>query len=489
MSAGYRTELPDASAAPAQAGLLFGGLGPEGRLGDTWEWVGAAYGPAGWRPISSGSEITPRSNGAMVHKVRYDSFRGTHRTEWILIGGIDAQGPTATLWSIVNNSGLSWTMSGVGPLPAPRWNFAAASAHHFLIGFDTPILLMGGMSLVNGCPAPERSNLVLGLQEDSGIWTPAPDGPYAGGIWTASAVPLSSFSTVMPFGDNRATLCSPASTQPNVATLNRTGQGESGFVPSTLTWPMTPRSNYALASRPLLDGVSYEIVMFGGDQGNYPSPQGLLGDTWIFNPISGQFTQVTGEGPSPRRARHQFFYDATRNWYVLFGGHDGDFRDDTWVLVPEVIVTEQPQTVVARAGDTVVFRSRFGGPGGPLTHRWSVGPTPLTDGPTPWGSVITGATTDTLTITNVRPDDARGAHVCEATNECGGARTLNSFLFVRCPGDFNGDTFLDFFDYLDFVTCFETNECPVANGADFNGDGFIDFFDYSDFVEAFEAGC
>jgi hypothetical protein len=58
-----------------------------------------------------------------------------------------------------------------------------------------------------------------------------------------------------------------------------------------------------------------------------------------------------------------------------------------------------------------------------------------------------------------------------------------------CPADFNGDGFLDFFDYDDYVNCFETGACPEGRTADFNGDGFADFFDYDDFVAAFEAGC
>jgi hypothetical protein len=57
-----------------------------------------------------------------------------------------------------------------------------------------------------------------------------------------------------------------------------------------------------------------------------------------------------------------------------------------------------------------------------------------------------------------------------------------------CAADFNGDGFLDFFDYDDFVACFETGACGDST-ADFNGDGFVDFFDYDDFVAAFEAGC
>jgi hypothetical protein len=54
-----------------------------------------------------------------------------------------------------------------------------------------------------------------------------------------------------------------------------------------------------------------------------------------------------------------------------------------------------------------------------------------------------------------------------------------------CPADFNGDGFLDFFDYDEFVAAFEVG----GPGADFNGDGFQDFFDFDAFVEAFEIGC
>jgi hypothetical protein len=57
-----------------------------------------------------------------------------------------------------------------------------------------------------------------------------------------------------------------------------------------------------------------------------------------------------------------------------------------------------------------------------------------------------------------------------------------------CAADFNGDGFLDFFDYSEYVACFEGN-CPPGKTADFNADGFTDFFDYSDYVTAFEAGC
>ncbi len=72
--------------------------------------------------------------------------------------------------------------------------------------------------------------------------------------------------------------------------------------------------------------------------------------------------------------------------------------------------------------------------------------------------------------------------------------TPNQLAFWRasspdCPADFNGDGFVDFFDFDEFVICFEGGACPPGASADFNDDGFVDFFDYDDFVIAFEAGC
>jgi len=54
-----------------------------------------------------------------------------------------------------------------------------------------------------------------------------------------------------------------------------------------------------------------------------------------------------------------------------------------------------------------------------------------------------------------------------------------------CPADFNGDGFLDFTDFDDFVFAFEAGD----PSADFNTDGFLDFTDFDEFVAAFEAGC
>ncbi|MEK6703782.1 MAG: hypothetical protein AABZ53_16100 [Planctomycetota bacterium] len=69
----------------------------------------------------------------------------------------------------------------------------------------------------------------------------------------------------------------------------------------------------------------------------------------------------------------------------------------------------------------------------------------------------------------------------------GGEDVLTGVL--DCPADFNLDGAVDFFDYDDYVRCFEGQACPRGRDADFNDDGTVDFFDYDAFVVAFEEGC
>jgi probable HAF family extracellular repeat protein len=54
-----------------------------------------------------------------------------------------------------------------------------------------------------------------------------------------------------------------------------------------------------------------------------------------------------------------------------------------------------------------------------------------------------------------------------------------------CRADYNGDGFLDFTDFDDFVGDFDAG----LTRADFNDDGFLDFTDFDAFVNSFEAGC
>ncbi|MCC6679206.1 MAG: hypothetical protein IT436_18930 [Phycisphaerales bacterium] len=54
-----------------------------------------------------------------------------------------------------------------------------------------------------------------------------------------------------------------------------------------------------------------------------------------------------------------------------------------------------------------------------------------------------------------------------------------------CPADLNGDCFVDFGDYLEFLNLYDAQD-PLA---DFNADGFVDFADYLEFLNHYDAGC
>jgi hypothetical protein len=86
---------------------------------------------------------------------------------------------------------------------------------------------------------------------------------------------------------------------------------------------------------------------------------------------------------------------------------------------------------------------------------------------------------------DVFPGDSRpGLYDCVITNPCGEV-VSEAVRYAPCLADYDCSGFIDFFDYADFVTDFETG----SSKADTNHDGFLDAFDYALFVESFESGC
>jgi hypothetical protein len=126
------------------------------------------------------------------------------------------------------------------------------------------------------------------------------------------------------------------------------------------------------------------------------------------------------------------------------------------------------------------FSTAFGAPDG---HLFFLNP----DSPAPIFRVrLTGDQAFGLYLKGFGRDAAGEVYVL-ASRTLGPAGVTGVVLRIAtCPADFNADGSADFFDYDDFVLCFEDPGCV---GGDFNADGSIDFFDYDDFVAAFEAGC
>jgi hypothetical protein len=116
---------------------------------------------------------------------------------------------------------------------------------------------------------------------------------------------------------------------------------------------------------------------------------------------------------------------------------------------------------------------------------WS---TPFTFAQNPNTSALRWGTAATFSITTDTPPTTGTASLTYFNTA--GTLALNGILIpsngsASCPADFNGDTTVDFFDYLDFVAAFSASD----PSADFNGDAVIDFFDYLDFVAAFSSPC
>lgn len=118
----------------------------------------------------------------------------------------------------------------------------------------------------------------------------------------------------------------------------------------------------------------------------------------------------------------------------------------------------------------------------PRSGRWII------DGQSPW-SVFREMPMGRMT------DLARSRHNESPRNSGPGWRDIDPSDepfdpgVPQCGPDFNLDGFVDFFDYADFVHCYEGTACPRGRDADYNLDNFVDFFDYIAYVDDFEHGC
>ncbi|MEX0877064.1 MAG: GC-type dockerin domain-anchored protein [Phycisphaerales bacterium] len=61
----------------------------------------------------------------------------------------------------------------------------------------------------------------------------------------------------------------------------------------------------------------------------------------------------------------------------------------------------------------------------------------------------------------------------------------DTLIGPACPGDFNDDGSLNFFDLSGFLSAFNSQDLK----ADLNGDGVLNFFDLSEFLSRFSQGC
>ncbi|MBS0195944.1 MAG: hypothetical protein JSR77_04225 [Planctomycetes bacterium] len=145
-----------------------------------------------------------------------------------------------------------------------------------------------------------------------------------------------------------------------------------------------------------------------------------------------------------------------------------------------------PQDSLSCLGTDAMFQVSTVG-SGPFTFQWRQHGIALTDGPTGTGSVIVGANTPTLMISNVSDAD-EAEYDCKVSNSCGRATsraaTLTVCACLACPADFNQDGGIDGADVSFFFDRWEVGNCD----ADVNADGGTDGADVDAFFAAWEAG-
>ena len=135
---------------------LFGGEGPGGLLGDTWEWDGTQ-----WWPIATSGAPTPRADAVLV-----DAAHHPMASPWegVLFGGRDASGPLADVWHVASTSPARTT-----PFGGPAGNLLSLS-----VG-NPPWLGSSFTVQVNGPMAPILApQLIAGFSNTTSPLGPLP---------------------------------------------------------------------------------------------------------------------------------------------------------------------------------------------------------------------------------------------------------------------------------------------------------------------------
>jgi hypothetical protein len=149
-----------------------------------------------------------------------------------------------------------------------------------------------------------------------------------------------------------------------------------------------------------------------------------------------------------------------------------------------------PQSAAQGAGASFTVAAASGHEN--LTYSWRRSGVPLTDGATPHGSIISGAGTNTLSISGIRPQDA-GDYTCTISNTCGSHASQPAALTVigaTCYPNCDASTTAPVLNVADF-TCFLQRFAAgdtYANCDNSTTDPVLNAADLTRFLQRF-AGC
>jgi len=144
-----------------------------------------------------------------------------------------------------------------------------------------------------------------------------------------------------------------------------------------------------------------------------------------------------------------------------------------------------PPTSGVCAGGTASFQALHLASTNP-EYAWTIDGFPAVDGTLPSGIVVSGSSSQTLTLGNIAGANSHSIG-CTVTS-CSGVAAATAATIKVCSADFNCDAQVDDEDFVLFVSAYNELIIPPANPlCDLNGDSFVDDSDFVIFVAAYDA--
>ncbi|MBX7223275.1 MAG: immunoglobulin domain-containing protein, partial [Blastocatellia bacterium] len=383
---------------------------PVGRFVHSAVWTGTVMivwggDDSGFNLLNSGGRYNPTTNSwAATTTTGAPAARDNHTAVWngsvmIIWGGVDTSFNPTNTGSRYDPNANSWTATTTTGAPTARSGQASVWTGSLMVvwgGVD-----LGGNFLNDGARYNPASNTWSTLST-SGAASPRVGHTY---VWSGSEM--------IVWGGFDATV-----------RLNTGGR----YNPASDSW-QTITTVGAPAARNSHQAVwtGTQMIVWGGTlpaQTNTGGVYDPAGNTWSAT--------TTTNAPA---ARNNFTAIYTTAEMIVWGGFNGTGRVNTGgeylppVACTSPSVTGQPSNLTRCVGTSGSFTVAASGTA-TLTYQWQRNGVNITSSPLAGGTVASGFTTATLSLSGIQAADAT-TYRCVVTNGCGNATSNNGTLTVN----------------------------------------------------------
>ena len=291
---------------------------------------------AGQAAAQAWTQLAP-TGGPPIARFVHSAVFNTVSNRMIVFGGIDGGSGCYAgqclndVWVLTNADGSGgpsiWTqLSPIGGPPSARGLHAAVYD-----ATNNRMVVFAGNPSIGFCNFAVNDVWVLTNADGTGgtpVWSQL--SPTGGPPWTgqgSGAAYDSATNSMIVFGGN--TNCNAYSNAVWVLT-NANGLGGTPVWTQQIPTGAAPAPRFVHSA--VYNGANHRMIVFGGE-----NSLGLLNDVWVLTNANGVgtpvWTQLSPTGaPAPVRYLHTAVYDPATNRMVVFGGYNGSYANDTWVL-------------------------------------------------------------------------------------------------------------------------------------------------------------